>query len=662
MTRALVLDTEVLGRNVMRTALERLGYAVTVTGDVLEADTLLKADTFLLVALDGSQAGEAAMNLARRLRQRGWKGVLVFTARLMSDDRLRELARDLLCAAVIMKPMLVEEVEIRLGGVVPPDLDPGRVHEAYVPASWNGALRRARTDYGKNLSVWVSNLAHELSEGRRTGDPAKLQEAHRLTTQLAIDAARFLYQGIAELSHAMAELTQEMIDGRVPRGGSSAAWDDVDALLEVISLAVPAAERSLATVNSAQIDGHERAVLVVTPDVDVLIETAAIAQRRSIGMLSARDLREALRVALRRRIDGALIAHDLPDSGVPLLVEWLQRQPGLSDLPIALLVPPGGSGDAELATMARARGARFVVETPMTERRLVAAVDRLARSRSRRKARVLVLDADREHAAVLKRMLEPHQVEMSWGSSVGDLRSLLEKQNPDAILVDVLVPPSGGLDVCRQVRALARWSNLPVLFLSSQPTVKVRSACFRSGGDAVVPKPVQEEEIIPRLHSIIERSRAVRELDPVTGALHRRAFLVALRELMVGTEEVALGIVDLVGFRQLNLTSGFDAGDRALAGVATAMGDVSMDRGILGRWSADELVLAISGETRTGMVNLLTLVAQKVRGLKVEGADGRPVVVTLESAATSTSRVGRAVEGLIGDAEAALMSTKSGRG
>lgn len=662
MQQAVVIDSDVLGRNLVRGALERLGFVVRTAATVIDGEQLLAATPVDLLSIDAAQSGDSAMNLARRLRSRGWRGLLVHTATAVSDERLRELTRDLGACAVFHKPMALEEVQLRLANVVPPDLDPRLVEEALLPASWNGALRKARKDYGKNLTVWVQNLVHELSEARRTGDKARIAEALRLVSQVKQDAARFLFQGIAELAEAMEALTQEMAGGRVPAGATARSWDDIDALLEVLSLSVPSAERSLATVNTAQVEHFERAIMVVTPHVDSLIEAAQAAEKHKVGMLSARNLKEALRVALRRNLDGAILAHDLPDGGVALLVEWLQRQPGLSDLPVALLVPPGGASDPEMTATARARGARFVVESPLSERRFLGAVERLTKARPQRRPKILCLDADKASAIALKNLLEAHRIELAWASSASDLRNLLESQRPDLLMVDVMLPVAGGFDVCRQVRALSRWSTLPVLFTAGQVTAKVKAACFRAGGDDCVAKPFAEDELIPRLSALFERFRTIRDLDTVTGLLHRRAFLVGLRDLLTSGEEVALGLVDVEHFSQINKLAGYEMGDRSLGALAVSVGEVLADRGIAGRWGDDQIVLAISGETRTGMQNLLMLLQQKVKVLKIEGPEGRRVQLSVAFSATSTSRVGRTAEGLLADAEATLVASKAQRG
>ena len=77
---------------------------------------------------------------------------------------------------------------------------------------------------------------------------------------------------------------------------------------------------------------------------------------------------------------------------------------------------------------------------------------------------------------------------------------------PDAVILDVMLPDMDGLEVLRRLRA--HTPDLPVLFLTAKDAVEDRIAGLTAGGDDYVTKPFSLEEVVARLRGLIRRSRA----------------------------------------------------------------------------------------------------------------------------------------------------------
>jgi len=83
--------------------------------------------------------------------------------------------------------------------------------------------------------------------------------------------------------------------------------------------------------------------------------------------------------------------------------------------------------------------------------------------------------------------------------------------NPDVILLDVMLPDLGGLEVLRRIRTAQ--PHVPVLFLTAKDAVEDRVAGLTAGGDDYVTKPFSLEEVVARLRALLRRAgtTAVRE-------------------------------------------------------------------------------------------------------------------------------------------------------
>jgi two-component system OmpR family response regulator len=77
---------------------------------------------------------------------------------------------------------------------------------------------------------------------------------------------------------------------------------------------------------------------------------------------------------------------------------------------------------------------------------------------------------------------------------------------PDAVVLDVMLPDIGGLEVLRRLRSDA--PHVPVLFLTARDAVEDRVAGITAGGDDYVTKPFSLEEVVARLRGLLRRAGA----------------------------------------------------------------------------------------------------------------------------------------------------------
>lgn len=115
--RLLVVEDSLKLAHWLAKALRQLGYAVDVTHDGVEADSLLKADVYDAVVLDLTLPSLDGMNVLQRLRERGSAcPVIIVTARGELEDRVRGLKSG--ADDYLAKPFDLSELEARLQAVI----------------------------------------------------------------------------------------------------------------------------------------------------------------------------------------------------------------------------------------------------------------------------------------------------------------------------------------------------------------------------------------------------------------------------------------------------------------------------------------------------------------------------------------------------------------
>jgi two-component system response regulator MprA len=123
--------------------------------------------------------------------------------------------------------------------------------------------------------------------------------------------------------------------------------------------------------------------------------------------------------------------------------------------------------------------------------------------------------------------LEGYEIELA-GDGNEALYRLESSDEPDAMILDVLMPGVDGLEVCRRIRGTG--SKLPVLMLTARTEVEDRVAGLDAGADDYVTKPFALEELLARVRALLRRTsedgdEVLRfgdlELDPGTREVRR---------------------------------------------------------------------------------------------------------------------------------------------
>ena len=121
--------------------------------------------------------------------------------------------------------------------------------------------------------------------------------------------------------------------------------------------------------------------------------------------------------------------------------------------------------------------------------------------------RVLVVDDEQNLTELLSMALryEGWQVR-SAGTGADAVRAAREFQ-PDAVVLDMMLPDFDGMEVLRRMRADD--GNVPVLFLTARDAVEDRVAGLTAGGDDYVTKPFSLEEVVARLRALMRRTAVI---------------------------------------------------------------------------------------------------------------------------------------------------------
>ena len=130
---------------------------------------------------------------------------------------------------------------------------------------------------------------------------------------------------------------------------------------------------------------------------------------------------------------------------------------------------------------------------------------------------MLVVEDEAKMASLIQRALtrEGYAVDVA-GDGAEALWALGETQY-DAVVLDAMIPPPDGFEVCRQLRKDGRW--YPVLMLTARDGVADRVRGLDAGADDYLTKPFALSELLARLRALTRRSLGARPVELQVGDL-----------------------------------------------------------------------------------------------------------------------------------------------
>src|SRR5690625_3492799 len=122
--------------------------------------------------------------------------------------------------------------------------------------------------------------------------------------------------------------------------------------------------------------------------------------------------------------------------------------------------------------------------------------------------RILVVDDEKPIADILKFNLEKEGYDVIVAHDGDDAIELAQKENPDLILLDIMLPGKDGNEVCREIR---KTKTMPIIMLTAKDDEIDKVLGLELGADDYVTKPFSNRELIARVKANLRRQQQVTE-------------------------------------------------------------------------------------------------------------------------------------------------------
>lgn len=127
---------------------------------------------------------------------------------------------------------------------------------------------------------------------------------------------------------------------------------------------------------------------------------------------------------------------------------------------------------------------------------------------------IVVVDDAPANLILLANILEEAGHEVRVANSGQRALTLIERQPPDLVLLDVNLPDQDGYQVCRELKSKDALRSIPVIFLSADDNPEAKSRALEAGGAEYLVKPFEAGEVLARiaLHLQLARALSVTEM------------------------------------------------------------------------------------------------------------------------------------------------------
>ncbi|MDP1027778.1 response regulator transcription factor [Sphingomonas sp. KR1UV-12] len=118
---------------------------------------------------------------------------------------------------------------------------------------------------------------------------------------------------------------------------------------------------------------------------------------------------------------------------------------------------------------------------------------------------ILIVEDDPALRTLTARLLQQHGFAVRQAAAAPEMWQALELGGVDLILLDIMLPGTSGIDLCRQLR---QQSAMPIIFVSARGSETDRVVGLELGADDYLAKPFSTHELVARVRAVLRRSQA----------------------------------------------------------------------------------------------------------------------------------------------------------
>ena len=233
--------------------------------------------------------------------------------------------------------------------------------------------------------------------------------------------------------------------------------------------------------------------------------------------------------------------------------------------------------------------------------------------------KILAIDDSPSDLFLLKSLLQKTELTILTAKNGSRGMEIAVSEQPDLILLDVMLPDIDGFEVCKKLKANSYTSAIPIIFISAKDQTCDKIAGLNVGAIDYITKPFDPGELKARIESVFrtleleEKISILVDTDELTGLTSRRHFFAILGSEMfrarIKGESLCMMMLDIDHFKNINDTYGHLAGDMILKQLGKILKENTYPLDYVGRYGGDEFIILMPETSYSTAIK----VAEKLR-------------------------------------------------
>jgi diguanylate cyclase (GGDEF)-like protein len=288
---------------------------------------------------------------------------------------------------------------------------------------------------------------------------------------------------------------------------------------------------------------------------------------------------------------------------------------------------------------------------------------------------VLVVDDVSKNRQLAVEILDSAGYATIFASSVKQAIERVKTTNPDLIILDLMMPEMGGIEVCKRLKSDNLYAHIPIIFVTASNEKKDILNAFDFGVVDYVNKPFHSWELLARVKIHLELKKTQEELKNINSQLEKLVITDSLTGVNNRREILALGekefqrccryhryfsvlLIDIDHFKHINDTFGHLLGDKTLITVAGAIKNCLRQVDSFGRFGGEEFVAILPETNLEDAAATAQRICQVINQLNIE-IDRQEVRVTASIGVATFSPQDNNLASVIERADHAMFAAKN---
>jgi len=121
-------------------------------------------------------------------------------------------------------------------------------------------------------------------------------------------------------------------------------------------------------------------------------------------------------------------------------------------------------------------------------------------------AKILVVDDEKQFLEMMTIRFEANGYEVITATDGKEGLTKAKSENPDIILLDVMMPEIDGFEVCKLLKNDERYSGIPIIICTAMAQTADLETSKKAGADAYVTKPFDHSILLSKIEELLEKS------------------------------------------------------------------------------------------------------------------------------------------------------------